>query len=237
MFVWHAYLGALHICYNLCNRKIINDNLYPICRLAPEIVGHALWSCEAAKDVWCQRVRVVQKIAILGQLSFLEIWQNLVLKMNIDKLSKVAFIARQIWFRRNQFIHHSLLSHPTPVLQTVKKEFILYKDSSIPTSPSSSNLMPYSTNSASREKKWIRPSHGQFKWNWDATMDSNNGKLGVRDIIHNETGAVIGTYRAMRCFNDCSFIAGAYGRLGITKVTVEGDSLQVVSSLKNDKID
>lgn len=76
MFVWRACLEALHTCYNLSNRKNINDNFYPICRLTPETMGHALWSCEAMKDVWCQHVKVVQKIAILGQLSFLEIWQN-----------------------------------------------------------------------------------------------------------------------------------------------------------------
>lgn len=51
MFLWRAFKDILPTLSNLKRRKIIDTCLCPICMIHIESVGHALWDCEAGKDV------------------------------------------------------------------------------------------------------------------------------------------------------------------------------------------
>lgn len=149
MFVRRACSEILPTFSNQRTRKIINENLCPIYRLLPKTVGHALWDCEATKNVWSQSMRTVQKMAIISK-SILEIWQFLISKLSRDELTEVAFIARQIQFRRNQLIHQSLFIHPNAVLASAIKEYSLYKQTCNPLLPVFSDMVQSSSLFANR---------------------------------------------------------------------------------------
>ncbi|XP_042964588.1 uncharacterized protein LOC122298800 [Carya illinoinensis] len=51
MFVWKTCSEALPTMTNLMRRHIVTENYCPICKLECETTEHALWSCEAAKDI------------------------------------------------------------------------------------------------------------------------------------------------------------------------------------------
>ena len=52
VFGWRACNEILPTKLNLSKRRIIDDAMCPICMRFSESAIHALWECEAAKDVW-----------------------------------------------------------------------------------------------------------------------------------------------------------------------------------------
>lgn len=71
------------------------DPLCPICRTEVETVGHALWSCPAAKDVWFGCPMKIQK-STSDEEDFLNIFEKLVGRLDEEEINLVACIARQI---------------------------------------------------------------------------------------------------------------------------------------------
>ena len=51
MFGWRACNDILQTKLNLSKQKIIDDVMCPICMRFLESAIHALWECDAAKDV------------------------------------------------------------------------------------------------------------------------------------------------------------------------------------------
>jgi hypothetical protein len=51
LFLWKACNNILPTKANLARRGVTLDDKCPICKLEKEIVGHSLWSYQAAKDV------------------------------------------------------------------------------------------------------------------------------------------------------------------------------------------
>lgn len=54
-------------------RKIVKDALCPICNREVESIGHSLWSCSAAIDVWAKQQNPVQKWSSNGREFFLNL--------------------------------------------------------------------------------------------------------------------------------------------------------------------
>jgi hypothetical protein len=61
LFLWQACNNILPTKEKLFKRKIIDDPLCPVCCREVETVGHALWSCSAARDVWLESNVSIQK--------------------------------------------------------------------------------------------------------------------------------------------------------------------------------
>jgi hypothetical protein len=61
LFLWKACTNILPTKENLNKRGIASDPLCPVCGLVPETMGHVLWSCPAAKDVWLENMMRIQK--------------------------------------------------------------------------------------------------------------------------------------------------------------------------------
>lgn len=76
MFMWQACSNILPTNENLLKRKVLPNPLCPICRREAETVGHALWSCPAAQDVWHGCRRKIQKSAT-DEMSFQDIFEGL----------------------------------------------------------------------------------------------------------------------------------------------------------------
>ena len=61
MFLWQACNNILPAKENLWKRKIIDDPLCSMCQSEVETVGHTLWSCTVARDIWLECDARIQK--------------------------------------------------------------------------------------------------------------------------------------------------------------------------------
>lgn len=103
MFLWQACNNILPTKENLFKRKITDDPLCPICWKKVETVGHVLWSCSNARDVWLECSTKIQKCTS-DEDAFLNILEKLLGRLEEMEIEKVVCIARQIWLRRNKLV-------------------------------------------------------------------------------------------------------------------------------------
>jgi hypothetical protein len=101
LFMWQACNDILPTNENLLKQKVLTDALYPICKINIESMGHALWCCLAAQDVWHECSRRIQKMP-LKYTRFMDIFGGLVNRFDEAEIDLFASIARQVWLRRNQ---------------------------------------------------------------------------------------------------------------------------------------
>ena len=52
-FLWRACTNSLPTKVNLMKKKIVSDPMCHRCGRCEEDTKHALWDCEAVKQVWC----------------------------------------------------------------------------------------------------------------------------------------------------------------------------------------
>lgn len=52
LFLWRASHGILPCLAALVFRKVVSDDLCPLCGKENEYVTHALWSCNCSRQVW-----------------------------------------------------------------------------------------------------------------------------------------------------------------------------------------
>ena len=66
-FVWRACNDILPTRANLYRKKILTDPLCSICGQTDETVGHALWECPMARNVWAMTQGRLQKCREVAQ--------------------------------------------------------------------------------------------------------------------------------------------------------------------------
>jgi hypothetical protein len=85
----------------------------PICEREPETVVHALWTCSVASDVWGSSHKLFQKFEKEGS-DFMHIADHMLRKGGVDILTIFVNITRQLWTRRNSWVHEGTLLVPMP---------------------------------------------------------------------------------------------------------------------------
>lgn len=61
IFLWKACQNALPTRENLKWRHIVSESHWPLCGLYDETVGHILWHCQSARDVWIEGPKALHK--------------------------------------------------------------------------------------------------------------------------------------------------------------------------------
>jgi hypothetical protein len=97
LFFWKACNNILPTKGNLSKRAVTQDDKCPICKLETETIGHSLWSCQAAKDVWKECPSRIHK-SPADEDDFSAIFMHLVERLPANELWLLVFVARQIWF-------------------------------------------------------------------------------------------------------------------------------------------
>ena len=80
----------------MSKQKIIEDEMCPICMRFPESVIHALWECEAAKNVWVGSLKILQK-GVLGLADFTHLMEYLLDQIELHDMEEFLVQAWQIW--------------------------------------------------------------------------------------------------------------------------------------------
>jgi hypothetical protein len=95
MFLWKACNNILPTKENLLQRRVVSDNLCPICTLSGETTAHILWHCPSAQDVWCSSPLRFQKSNSMS-LNFKCLFEEMIDRFEYEELAPWAIIARTI---------------------------------------------------------------------------------------------------------------------------------------------
>jgi hypothetical protein len=125
LFLWKACNNILSTKANLSKRGVTQDDKCPICNLEMESVGHCLWSYQAAKDVWLECPMRIQKCAC-DEDDFLSIFTRLMERLTYEEMRLVAFIVRQIWFKRNDVVFKGEFKPPGNLIQATRTQLEQY---------------------------------------------------------------------------------------------------------------
>jgi hypothetical protein len=115
LFLWRACNNILPTKENLLRRKIVSDPICPLCGREVETSGHVLWGCDAARSVWSESLRAIQKCAVEAN-EFNSIFSYLSDRLSQEDLELAAIITQRIWLRRNQWVFENTFMPPKCLL-------------------------------------------------------------------------------------------------------------------------
>ena len=121
LFLWKACNNILPTKANLAKRGVTQDDKCPIRNLETETVGHSLWSCQAAKDVWLECPVRIQKCPC-DEDDFSSIFTHLVERLTEEELKLVVIVARQILSRRNNVVFKGEFKPPGNLIQAARTQ-------------------------------------------------------------------------------------------------------------------
>ena len=96
----------------------------------------------------------------------------------------------------------------------------------------------------SSKTEWRPPPQDWFKVNWDGVVNKIKGFVGMGVVVRDCQGMVVATLRKRKPLITDPFLAESYGALkavqfardlGLSKVVLEGDSLQAIQALQGDQ--
>jgi ribonuclease HI len=188
MFLWRACQNALPTKANLKWRHIVSDSLCPLCGLYEETVGHLLWYCQSARDVWIEGPKALHKCTS-DDTSFKEIFLLLMEKLDEATFQLFIIVARLLWFRRNQVVHGGEMQSPISVMKQAKEQIDTFERATASRVHNSTSAVPIN-----KEKKWEKPPMNFVKVNWDAAISKEHNITGVGVILRDHRGDVIASF-------------------------------------------
>ncbi|KAF5462864.1 hypothetical protein F2P56_018834 [Juglans regia] len=203
----------------------------PICLTHPETTSHVLWTCKAAQDVWSNSSRRSQK-SRTEEAPFYELLTELLSTLPIEEHTKLALIAKELWYRRNKFIFESRFTSPQQVLKLVSTSISNLDElerHQLKITPKSQSLA-----------KWCKPPTNSYKINWDAAIDKVNCKVGIDVSIRDWNGLVTATLRSPCYYFRDPLMGEALSalravqfdiKIELNNVIFKGDSKQVINGI------
>jgi hypothetical protein len=92
VFLWRACNNILPTKDNLFRRKISDDPQCPLCGGDTETLGHILWSCGTARDVWLENRKPLQKCTS-DEIDFGQLYHMLEERLDAEEFQRFAFVA------------------------------------------------------------------------------------------------------------------------------------------------
>lgn len=118
----------------------------------------------------------------------MEIWNQMIQKLNEEEFEEVAMTAKMIWMRRNSVTHGKGLTHPNMIVKWAKEGLQAFKRAQ-------DYLTSLRPNTLQMAWSWEKSPEGTYKVNWDAVIDKSKGKIGIRVIIRDSKRQVIGNFQ------------------------------------------
>jgi ribonuclease HI len=232
IFLWRACNNILPTKINLHRRKIVTDQLCPMCNSNAESNGHVLWRCDSAKAVWGCCRGPIQKTSVEAE-EFFDIFASLCERLEDKDLELFASIAYKIWARRNRVVFGGLVLPPsilikeaTDLIEDFRKSREVY-----------SAAGPGGQVSHAR---WLRPAANSIKLNWDAALDNRKKIMGMGIIARDHSGEVKATMcdvipyirdpSVAEALAACRAVQFAHN-MGAQSVELEGDAREVMVAL------
>ena len=194
-FLWRACVGILPTYALLQRRHLRSDGGCPGCTKDVESVGHILWSCPVANDVWVEsQLRLHKWDHYIS--SFFDLMVVVQSRLSLEEVEFFSCVAYFLWRQRNAWVHERMACNPMAVVQ---RAVVLLRDykSSCTVGDRSHVVVPRRSDLAAAQAKRDPPSEGVFKVNWDFLVDSVSKRMSVGIIIRDHNGYVL----AAKCSN------------------------------------
>ncbi|XP_062145408.1 uncharacterized protein LOC133852660 [Alnus glutinosa] len=234
LFLWRACNDILPTKNNLYKRKVVIDQLCPICNSEVESVGHALWRCVSAQAVWCCCEGPIQKSSVAAE-EFIDIFDALCDRLEDTELEGFVSIAHKLWTRRNKVVFGgTVLPHTVLIKQALELVEDFRKTHLGTAELGQGELISYG--------RWHRPALNSIKINWDAALDGRKKLMGVGIIARDCQGEVKAAMCDVIPYIRDPIIAEAiaarfavlFGRnLGFESIDLEGDAREIILALEN----
>jgi ribonuclease HI len=168
---------------------------------------------------------------------FMDVMEFLTKRCDMDEMALVASIARNIWLRRNTYVHGGEFKHPKRLVQEIEdfmQQFRLATAREDEIEEMSKHDNPSPT-------RWSPPLAGVYKVNWDIALDNLNKKMGAGFVVRDSRGMVCAALRkTFKIFQElvigegmAALAAVEFCRdIGLQEILLEGDSLVIVKVLK-----
>ncbi|KAF5449783.1 hypothetical protein F2P56_030195 [Juglans regia] len=155
--------------------------------------------------------------------------------MDCKLLQEFAVVAKMIWWRRNRFIFDGSFAHPNAIVKDARRTMEMLNEE---------RSWQVSVQPCNSVETWQAPPTNWIKVNWDSAVDKIEGFIGVGVVARDNAGHTIASKRTKKHLFPDPALAEAYGaliavqfgvELGLSQVIIEGDSLQVINSLKREE--
>ena len=159
--------------------------------------------------------------------------------MDPNELQLFAVIVRQLWLRRNQYVFGGPLTAPTALIRQAWDQMEAFD-------------LAYTSRRGRVQNvkitlllKWQAPHEGFLKINWDASLELAWKRMGMGIAIWDHKGKLLVAFCATREFITDPATSEALitwqaaelsHRLGLQKVVLEGDALEVVNVLRTEEL-
>jgi hypothetical protein len=175
--------------------------------------------------------------------TFIEVIEYLLERCTTKELAMHAKIARRIWLRRNTMVHRGGFIHPNDVIRLASKFIDDYREVM---QKEKATVEPAANPGSSIADRWRPPPPRTLKTNWDAALDLQSRTTGLGFIVRYSNGMVYtaSSFSVKTCTEPVAVESFATLRAvefcrsrGLTNIILEGDSLQVVNSIKKKNLD
>ena len=231
-FLWRACKGSLGVRERLHWRHICGEASCPVCGAPSESICHALFACTMAQEVW-QVSPFRSLIVALPMDSFEGAFSWLSRNCTREEVHTLCALMWAVWFCRNKLVFdQETLMAPSVAVNFVKMvEYGGYAQ----------HVFQPCGGLYASASSWCAPPPLVLKANFDAHI-SPNGETGLGVVFRNAAGEVcVMSVRRMAVSWDvvtAEAMALLYAvelatRFGYGNVIFEGDSLLVVSAVRN----
>jgi len=232
LFLWRACNEILPTKNNLYKRKVVTDQLCPMCGSEAEFVSHALWSCGSAQEVWGSCSGPIQKCSA-GAEEFFGVFGTLCDKLEERDLEYFAAIAHKIWARRNRVVFGGAVLPPNILIREALDQAEDFRNAN-------SRAENLGQGEQAPRARWSKPAPNCIKINWDAALNGKEKLMGIGVIARDHQGGVT----AAKCevfphIRDPvaaeaigARCAVSFGRfMGYHSVELEGDAREIILAL------
>ncbi|KAM6574984.1 uncharacterized protein LOC115696372 [Cannabis sativa] len=237
IFGWKVIQSSIPVAKSLYHRKILTSATCSLCQSAWESIGHALFSCCHAKEVWkfsgfsidftnADRLQDGDYLMHLSSIYEKSAFENILCLMWF------------IWSDRNNFIHGKKVKTPLQMWTQSVAYMDQYRSITSAVTPAASNR----TSQAS-VASWKPPPENTFKLNVDAALDSSRSKIGIGVIVRNSAGQVkaalstpaIGNFKSQEMEAKAMSVGLSWAKTYQLPIDfVETDCLMLVNALNGD---
>lgn len=102
-FLCRACLDSLPTKVNLCKRKILDDQICPMCLVELETTEHIIWECIFAYDILGQSSRNIKKIKA-SYKSIKTLLVEIFKKLDKNEMEELGLVLWNLWWRRNKYV-------------------------------------------------------------------------------------------------------------------------------------
>jgi hypothetical protein len=188
ILLWKALHGVLPGMAILAGRHIKVSPQCPICKSGPEDIGHILFGCLRAKEIWSE-LGLMDDIqhALLVERSGSVVLEHILRSPNrdapnLERVSLHELIAVggwYIWWQRREAVKGERVSPP--------------KNSAFAIKALTANFGASQGKAKEKEFKWVKPMKGKLKLNTDASYFAD-GSGAAGGVLRNEKGEVMAGY-------------------------------------------